>query len=507
MVPQCGELVDVKSTIGRASQRLNSQAPLANADETALVGLTYASGATAEMMCSVVLRAPRQIELYGTNGTIVCNETLGARGAGAITVNGDALSFNVESPYSNELADFFSAIVSAKTASVGGAIGAANVALLERITGSATATPVETAEQLVQDTTEGPMTNSQKAGEASASKKPARTGYRGKHFTIPVFTAEGGVRFDGSAELNQVAVPQDSPIIQCLNQPFDRAHFKTPRRPVSLGLLTPAQLRVLRTKGDAQRTLDMPIKFPGSDFRLPKELARYAEIIKRVANFERAANPHCFDEYYCYLTVDMGYVEPGQLQREAPCHVDGFQGARWTPKVRGNHTYTVSNAVPTAYYMQPFDLDALDEAQHDFFWEMNRQVAETGEQFAWHAQDGEITLMDCYTVHRGTQASKRIFRTFVRISFEVRIFDRLGNAHNPMFSYDWPMVKRDIEALNLVAFDPNCDPSLRVFPWQALDGSPLNGGPKTQPKLRPASSSGKSEEQLVAQPELPAGKI
>jgi hypothetical protein len=47
------------------------------------------------------------------------------------------------------------------------------------------------------------------------------------------------------------------------------------------------------------------------------------------------------------------------------------------------------------------------------------------------------------------------------------------------------MVKRDIEALNLKAFDPNCDPSLRVFPWQDVDGSPLSGGrPKTQPRLK-----------------------
>jgi hypothetical protein len=312
-----------------------------------------------------------------------------------------------------------------------------------------------------------------------------KAAYRGKKFTIPTFSRRGGVRFHGNAKLNEVPIPNDSPIIQVLNQPFELKNFKIPRRPVSLGVLSPQELAVLASPTGAPRTLDLPIKFPGSDFRIPKELAMYAPIIRRAANYEAAVNPSCYDEYYCYLTIDPGWVEPGVLQREAPCHVDGFQGARWNPKVRGNHTYTVSNAVPTAYYVQPFDFDLLDEAKHDFFWEMNRQVAETNSQFAWAPADGELTLMDCYSVHRGQPATQRIYRTFVRISFEVRIFDRLGNAHNPLFRYNWPMVPRDIEALKLVAFAPDSDPSLRVFPWQKPDGTAIEGGPKTQPNLKP----------------------
>ena len=44
---------------------------------------------------------------------------------------------------------------------------------------------------------------------------------------------------------------------------------------------------------------------------------------------------------------------------------------------------------------------------------------------------------------------------------------------------------RDIEELGLVAFDPDTDPSMRVFPHQDLDGSPLPAGQRTQPNLRP----------------------
>jgi hypothetical protein len=47
------------------------------------------------------------------------------------------------------------------------------------------------------------------------------------------------------------------------------------------------------------------------------------------------------------------------------------------------------------------------------------------------------------------------------------------------------MVPRDIEDLNLIAFVEDGDPSLRVFPWQKVDGEAHEGRNKTQPNLRP----------------------
>ncbi len=46
------------------------------------------------------------------------------------------------------------------------------------------------------------------------------------------------------------------------------------------------------------------------------------------------------------------------------------------------------------------------------------------------------------------------------------------------------MVDRDIEQLSLRAFRESGDASLRVFPWQDLDGKALPPGtPKTKPRL------------------------
>lgn len=170
------------------------------------------------------------------------------------------------------------------------------------------------------------------------------------------------------------------------------------------------------------------------------------------------------------MTVDQSEVATETLQREAPCHVDGFQGARWNPKTRINHTYVVTDNIPTTYYVQPFDFSDLDESKHNFFWEMNRVVAETKSQFAWKPEVNEINLIDAYTVHRGSEAKEQTARTWIRLSFEVRKFDRLGNAHNPLFNYNWKMVPRDIEGLNLEIYNKNGHASLFVFPWQDEKG-------------------------------------
>ncbi len=309
----------------------------------------------------------------------------------------------------------------------------------------------------------------------------AKLGYRGKHFTVPTLSHEGfEIVADAAKNLAPIPSAAESPIIADLNSVWDTRRFLVPRIPVSLGMLTDEERRAFSRPG-APRTLDMPIKFPGSNFRIPKTLEQCYGAIERIAHFEADANSDCFDEYYCYMTLDQGIVQPDTLQREAPCHVDGFQGTRWNPKTRINHSYVVGDAIPTTYYPQPFDFSALDEARHNFFWEMNRIVAATRSAHAWHPQNNEINMIDAYTVHRGTEAAEQTFRTWMRLSFEVRKFDRLGNAHNPLFAYDWEMVPRDIEGLGLSAFNEDCDPSLRVFPWQQTNGQ-AHADPKTRTK-------------------------
>ena len=332
--------------------------------------------------------------------------------------------------------------------------------------------------------------------EETAQPGAEQIAYRGKQFSLPLLSADGlHLVPDRSASIPEI--PLTSPLVHDLNSIWNLERFLTPRLPITAGTLTAEELIPFAAPG-VPRVLDLPIKMPGSDFRLPRELSQFAPAIQKMINYELAINPRCFDEYYAYLTVDQGTIRPGALQREAPCHVDGFQGARWNPKVKINHTYTVSDALPTVFYPQPFDFSNLDESKHNFFWEMNRQVAADNSASAWQGKNGEILLMDAYCVHRGVEATQPTARTWIRLSFETRIFDRLGNAHNPMFSYDWEMVPRDIEQLNLQVYSNEGDPSLYVFPWQAADGSPLPPGAlKTRPRLKTEPFEG------LTLPELP----
>lgn len=312
-----------------------------------------------------------------------------------------------------------------------------------------------------------------------------RTAYRGKRFTMPELSGTNRIIFTPDPWLPD-GVDMASQVRLDLNKPFNLARFMQPRLPMRLGKLNPLYRRTF-TKPGAPRVLDMPVKMPGSlEYRIPRELVQFFPAIKRIASNEAALNPHRHRDYYAYLTIDQRVVQPGSQLREAPVHVDGFQGARWRPKVEGNHTYTVSDCLPTWFYPYPFDFSKLDIERHDFFWAMNYWVAERNSEGRWQADPWEVTLMDCYCVHRGMETDLPVLRTWLRLSYEVRIFDRLGNAHNPLFNYDWEMVPRDIEALGLRAYHKDCDPSLRVFPWQNLDGSPIQAGaPKTRPNLIP----------------------
>lgn len=310
--------------------------------------------------------------------------------------------------------------------------------------------------------------------------------YNGKHYELPIFDTADPVVLHARPGASVPTSP-DGRVLAGIHGTFDIVELRDrPRRPASLGVLGADELQQFAQPG-ATRVLDMPIKVPDlAEYRLPRALAQLAPVLQRIVDVEHVINPHHAD-YFAYLTLDQGVVEPSALQREAPCHVDGFQGQRWHPRAHTNHSYTISDVLPTAYYVQPFDLTCLDETKHDFFWEMNAQVADTNEAFKWQPAPAELTVMDCYCVHRGVEATVRTPRTWLRLSFEERrrVFDRLGNAHNPLFDYAWPMVERDIEQLHLVSFRSDGDPSLNVFPWQALDGSPLpDGAPKTKPRLR-----------------------
>jgi predicted dehydrogenase len=133
MVPSCGAVVDLACA-------LHTDEHGGPHDESSVISLRFASGATATIVCNMNYTSSRLLEISGSKGAVVCVDTLGPRGTGAISFNRQILLFTPVDPYEAELADF----VAAASDATGGtrprvdvAIGLRNVVLLERAAAAA----------------------------------------------------------------------------------------------------------------------------------------------------------------------------------------------------------------------------------------------------------------------------------------------------------------------------------------------------------------------------------
>src|SRR5687768_5067815 len=84
-----------------------------------------------------------------------------------------------------------------------------------------------------------------------------RLEYRGKRYQVPIFDAADPVVLrPAPANARHDADPEQL-VLQSIHGTWDLAQFQRPRRPVSLGLLDPAELARFTRPGVA-RVLDMP---------------------------------------------------------------------------------------------------------------------------------------------------------------------------------------------------------------------------------------------------------
>ena len=124
MLPSCGEVVRLTPVVTRSVFR-------GPHDETALLALEFESGATAEICTSVLFEAPRRMEVYGSDGYALFDDTLGRYGAGRIATHEGEHGFETADPYTGEIEDFAAAVRADRDPEVNGEEGARNVALLE----------------------------------------------------------------------------------------------------------------------------------------------------------------------------------------------------------------------------------------------------------------------------------------------------------------------------------------------------------------------------------------
>ena len=224
---------------------------------------------------------------------------------------------------------------------------------------------------------------------------------------------------------------------------WDLRQFQFVRKPIIVGDVSTAALQA-----SMPATVDLPVKAPNGRVILPNEYASLVSFVSVVCGYEQIINPR-YEDYWAYLTVDNRPVAAGTTQRVGGNHVDGFQGTRINPKVQVGHSYVAYDCLPTEFFLQSFPLDEkLDDSIHDFFLEFDRL---TDERTKWTASPGSIVFFSAYQVHRSAIAPVDGSRTFVRVSFSPRQFDRLGNGLNPFLMTGWKYEARDIHK-TLVSF-------------------------------------------------------
>jgi hypothetical protein len=209
-----------------------------------------------------------------------------------------------------------------------------------------------------------------------------------------------------------------------LNKPFSLAQYLYPRPPIDMGLVEQDEYKC------STNVLRMPLKFPKTEYRIPKELEGTMPLISRIAEYEAFINPR-HAEFFCHITYDHSVVEEGHYHRYPGFHGDGIQGTKLTPKVEIEHSYILVTSPPTEFCLQPFFLKHLDEAKHNFFLEFDRQAHEVN---VYRSLSDHLYLIDPYMVHRTPKITKRVERTFVRITYAVTELQHPNNTVNPMFS-------------------------------------------------------------------------
>ncbi|MDP3770995.1 MAG: hypothetical protein Q8R16_01705, partial [bacterium] len=146
--------------------------------------------------------------------------------------------------------------------------------------------------------------------------------HRDMDLLVPIFGTEGAYVLTPNPSAGRVAITEGEPVLRDLHTAWDIAKHAQARKPVTLGVVGP-DIRASFPQPLAEWTrhvLDMPIKFPGTDVRVPAALASVVPAIQRILDVEAGLNSH-HDEYYAYLSVHQADLKAGERMRENPYHV------------------------------------------------------------------------------------------------------------------------------------------------------------------------------------------
>ena len=217
--------------------------------------------------------------------------------------------------------------------------------------------------------------------------------------------------------------------LEDITQKFAPERFSIPRLPLKIG-----RVETNRFGTNLPSCLDMLVYVPGGAISLPDVYTADAAVMEAVTmavDHENMLMPTWRETHYVYLTVDQRMLTAGRTHRNGGWHFDGMQGVRYPDKLEVCHQYVVSDNNPTEFSNVVVDATHLDEATDNWFIELGKQVPDDAELFVPETYD--LMMMTAYQLHRSPVARPEHEgqRTFIRMDFTKKKFDRIGNTINP----------------------------------------------------------------------------
>ena len=235
-----------------------------------------------------------------------------------------------------------------------------------------------------------------------------------------------------------IECPRDS-ILEDFASPFDPSEFARVRRAPKIGEVQ--DRRRFSEIGQPRQVRQLPIKMPGSDVRIPGELAKFSEAIQIIVDHNHAANPD-YATSFAYLNFFQGTTLFSSYRGlSLSCHGDQLQSLRSEHAYRPDWSYIVSNTLPTILYEQAFDVsEAVGRARAgepiNLYDDLNAQAAEAN---VYRSDNFGIYLLSPYVVHSAALAESDSERVFMKVAFSTkRFFDNRELRRNPAFDIeDW----------------------------------------------------------------------
>lgn len=177
----------------------------------------------------------------------------------------------------------------------------------------------------------------------------------------------------------------------------------------------------------------LPIKLAGDDsVRIEPRLECFRPLI--AASYRDFLNLFGYSSLYdhnIYLTAKHLFQSPGCSYNREGYHSDGF--------MTDDINYIWSNKNPTVFNLSHFFLTQDDSLSMK---EMEQQALKKNEVTY---PNYTLLRLNQFNIHKVGECKKPGIRTFVKISFSKDKYDLIGNSHNYLLDYSWPMRMRSME--------------------------------------------------------------